>query len=322
MVTVPADEARVARELAKDAAEKLLVAPLALLEALPDAVVAADRDQRIVFVNTLAEELFGYTRDELMGQRVETLWPERQRERYTRNMELYFQTEHPLRFSSEARGRRKDGSEFIGEMSWGIVRTSTGPLLLAVGRDVTERRAAEARARAVAGLGERALAGADPAVLATDALELVTRMLPVTSGEVRSPDGGVLASVGSLTAGVTRLPIGTGDALVLDCERPLGVEELAALRAVANILATALTRFRDEERIRHEAVHDPLTGLANRVLLRDRLENALAQDAAPVCALKGRPGHLSRVREGMRAQVAGRRRRSGRGQGRSETGRE
>ena len=41
-------------------------------------------------------------------------------------------------------------------MSWGIVETTGGPLLLAVGRDVSERRAAEARLRAVAAMGERA----------------------------------------------------------------------------------------------------------------------------------------------------------------------
>ena len=42
-------------------------------------------------------------------------------------------------------------------------------------------------------------------------------------------------------------------------------------------MATALERLRGEERMRHEAVHDPLTGLANRTLLRDRLEHALAR---------------------------------------------
>ena len=142
--------------------DDLLLAPAAILEGLPDAVVAAARDGRIVFVNALAEELFGYPRRELLGQPVQRLWPERERQRYTRNMELYFATENPMRFSTAAWGLRRDGSEFIGEMSWGIVETTTGPLLLAVGRDISERRAAEARLRSVAAMGERALAGADP----------------------------------------------------------------------------------------------------------------------------------------------------------------
>ena len=134
----------------------------AVLEGLPDATVASARDGRIVFVNTLAEELFGFKSEELIGKHVSTIWPERVRERYTRNMDLYFATEHPLRFSSEAWGLRRDGTEFVGEMSWGIVETVSGPLLLAIGRDISERRAAEMRLRAVAAMGERALAGADP----------------------------------------------------------------------------------------------------------------------------------------------------------------
>ena len=78
----------------------------AVLEGLPDATVAAGRDGRIVFVNALAEELFGYERDELIGQPVQMLWPERVRDRYTRNMQLYFATEHPLRFTMRAYGLR------------------------------------------------------------------------------------------------------------------------------------------------------------------------------------------------------------------------
>src|SRR5690348_5114106 len=84
-----------------------LIAPAAILEGLPDAVVAIAADGRIVFVNALAETLFGYRREELVGEPVQKLWPERMRERYTRNMRLYVATERPLRFSSEAWGLRR-----------------------------------------------------------------------------------------------------------------------------------------------------------------------------------------------------------------------
>ena len=47
--------------------------------------------------------------------------------------------------------------------------------------------------------------------------------------------------------------------------------------AIANVLATAMGRLRGEERMRHEALHDPLTGLANRALCRERLIHALAR---------------------------------------------
>jgi diguanylate cyclase (GGDEF)-like protein/PAS domain S-box-containing protein len=272
-----ADEGATERAREVTALEPLLVAPAAVLEGLPDAVVAAARDGRIVFINALAEELFGYTKKELLGKPVETLWPERVRERYSRNMELYFATEHPMRFSTAAWGLRRDGSEFIGEMSWGIVETSAGQLLLAVGRDISEQRAAEARLRAVAAMGGRALAGADPTDLAGEAVERLTKLLPVTSAEVRLADGSSLASYGHNPDTGLRFAIGTGDELLVAPSRALAEEESSFVRAVANTLATALARLRDEERMRHEAVHDPLTGLANRTLLRDRLEHALAR---------------------------------------------
>jgi diguanylate cyclase (GGDEF)-like protein len=53
-------------------------------------------------------------------------------------------------------------------------------------------------------------------------------------------------------------------------------EQRSFLVAVANVLATAYARTRAEQRIRHQALHDPLTRLANRALCRDRLEHALA----------------------------------------------
>jgi diguanylate cyclase (GGDEF)-like protein/PAS domain S-box-containing protein len=256
-----------------------LVAPAAILEGLPDAVVAAGRDGRILFVNALAERLFGYSRGELIGQPVQMLWPERVRERYRSNMEQYVSTEHPLRFETAVRGLRRDGSEFIGEMSWGIVETTAGPVLLAVGRDVSERRAGETRLRAVASMGERALAGADPAELARETIELLRTLLAVQAAEVRLVDGSVLAAHGSGSSGgpSVRLSIGDGDELVLAPGRELSEEELSFLQALAHTLASALERRRTEERMRHEALHDPLTGLANRTLLRDRLEHAIAR---------------------------------------------
>jgi diguanylate cyclase (GGDEF)-like protein/PAS domain S-box-containing protein len=272
-MNIPDDQ----RSAARRSSDEYLVAPEAILEGLPDAVVATARDERIVFVNGLAEELFGHPRAEIVGQPVQTLWPERERERYTRNMRLYFAVEHPLRFATEVWGLRRDGSEFVGEMSWGIVETAAGPLLLAIGRDISERRAGEARLRALADMGERALAGADPAELAAEAVELLCATLPVAAAQVRLAAGATLATAGPAAELDLRLPLGTGDELCVAPERELTDEELSFAHAVAHTLATALERRRAEARMRHDAVHDPLTGLANRTLLRDRLEVALAR---------------------------------------------
>jgi diguanylate cyclase (GGDEF)-like protein/PAS domain S-box-containing protein len=252
---------------------------LAVLEGLPDATVASARDGRIVFVNALAAELFGYAREDLVGRPVSTLWPERVRSRYTRNMELYFATEHPLRFSTEVWGLRSDGSEFVGEMSWGIVETGGGPLLLAIGRDISERRAAELRLRAVGALGERALTGDGLDDLAGEAYEQLRETLPVQRIEIRLSAADVLVFGGAAGSAEVRLELGADDELVASFDREIDEDETAFLRAIATILGTALARLRTEERMRHEALHDPLTGLANRTLLRDRLEQALARSA-------------------------------------------
>jgi diguanylate cyclase (GGDEF)-like protein/PAS domain S-box-containing protein len=252
---------------------------LAIVSGLPDAAVASGADGRIVFANALAGELFGFAPGDLVGRHVQTLWPERLRERYLRNMRLYFATEHPLRFSSEAWGLRADGSEFVGEMSWGIVETPIGPLLLAIGRDVSERRAAERRLRAVAAIGERALAGAGLAELATDAVEQLRLTLPLARAELHVAGGEVLVFGAEARGNELRLEVGPEDELVTWYSRRIGDEETSFVRVVATVLGTALARLRSEERMRHEALHDPLTGLANRTLLRDRLEHALARAA-------------------------------------------
>jgi diguanylate cyclase (GGDEF)-like protein/PAS domain S-box-containing protein len=272
-----ADDRHPALESSREVYGEPLLMPAAILEGLPDAVVASDGDERIVYVNALAEELFGYARAELVGKPVQMLWPPRLRDRYTRKLRRYLVTEDPLRCSLEVWGLRRDGTEFVSEMSWGIVKTSAGPLLLAIGRDITARRTSEERQRAAAALGERALAGADAVSLATEAVELLRTRLPIVGAEVRQAAGSALAADGPVADPGLRLSIGVGDELLVAPRRELADDELSLVRAVAHTLTTALARLRGEERTRHEAVHDPLTGLANRTLLRDRLEHALAK---------------------------------------------
>src|SRR4051812_27017573 len=269
----------------------------AVLEGLPDATVAAGRDGKIIFVNALAEALFGYEHNELLGKPVQVLWPAKVRKRYTRNMDLYFATEHPLRFTIRADGLRRDGTEFVGEMSWGIVETEAGPILLAIGRDMTAHREAMARlqrqsrqAEAVAALGERALAGADVSDLASEAVERMRETLPALRRVSVQRDGRVLAEWGEDGSEVHRFEIAFGDDAFGDVcvEGDLGEDEENFLRGIANVLATAMGRLRGEERMRHDALHDPLTGLANRALCRERLIHALARtgrDEGAACVL-------------------------------------
>jgi PAS domain S-box-containing protein len=122
-----------------------------LLEAAPDAIVIIDAGGRMSLVNAQAERLFGYNRSELLGQSVEMLVPERYRGSHAHHRQHYFATPgtRPMGVGLELFGRRKDGSEFAVEISLSPLQTARGTLVMSAIRDITERRLAEAKFRAL-----------------------------------------------------------------------------------------------------------------------------------------------------------------------------
>lgn len=113
-----------------------------LLEAAPDAMVIADGAGLVQLVNARAESLFGYARNELLGQPVEVLIPERYRAAHPGHRGSYF-TEPRMRPMGSGGlalfGRKKDGTEFPAEISLSPLETEEGTVAITAIRDVTER---------------------------------------------------------------------------------------------------------------------------------------------------------------------------------------
>jgi len=116
-----------------------------LLEVAPDAMVVVDASGTIVLINTATERLFGHTRDELIGQPIETLVPEAPGANHVgrRNRYLAKPSTRPMGSGLELLGRRKDGSLVPVEISLSPLEDPDGLLVVAAVRDISDRRAAQ-----------------------------------------------------------------------------------------------------------------------------------------------------------------------------------
>ena len=122
-------------------AESTLFAITKLFDISPDGIVITDAKGSICGANPRAEELFGYTQDELLSQPIENLIPERFRERHLLDRENYHAAPRTRRMgaSPDIFALRKDGTEFPVDIMLKPVETPAGPLTLSFIRDITQQ---------------------------------------------------------------------------------------------------------------------------------------------------------------------------------------
>ncbi len=115
------------------------------LEIVPDAIVAVDSNGTILQVNPQAEALFGYSRDELVGQMIEILVPERHRDQHHQHRHDFAGQPRVRRMGAglELYGRRRNGSEFPVEIALSPVETEQGTVVLSAVRDISDRKQVE-----------------------------------------------------------------------------------------------------------------------------------------------------------------------------------
>jgi diguanylate cyclase (GGDEF)-like protein/PAS domain S-box-containing protein len=261
-----------------------------------DAVVITTMDlnppgPQIVYVNEAFCRMTGYAAEEIVGKTPRILQgPKTSRTELVRLRRLLSRGEP---FEGELINYRKDGSEYLLEWHIAPLRDEAGEIThwVASQRDVTEHRRAqkalkesEARYRTVVGNAPVVLFALDEEGVFTLSEGKGLKALGLEPGEV----------VGRSVFEVYRNVPG----ILEHAQRALGGEEISAtekvgplafeafyapLRAedggilgVIGVAADVTERERARERLRHQALHDPLTDLPNRTLFMDRLEHALA----------------------------------------------
>ena len=120
-----------------------------LIEIIPDAIVIVDNEGKIRYINSQTTSTFGYRPDELIGQTVEILLPNRFKSRHVDHRTNY--SKHPVRrpmgSGIDLYGRKKDGTEFALDITISPIETEKGTLVISVIRDISDRKAQEEEAK-------------------------------------------------------------------------------------------------------------------------------------------------------------------------------
>jgi PAS domain S-box-containing protein len=119
---------------------------ISMVDAATDAIISVDEDQQIIIFNQGAERIFGYSVDEIAGQTLDMLLPERLRVVHHQHIKDFAESDVTARLMGERQeilGRRKNGQEFPAEASISKLEVAGKQFFTVVLRDITNRKRAE-----------------------------------------------------------------------------------------------------------------------------------------------------------------------------------
>lgn len=117
-----------------------------IIDSAMDAIISVDGEQRVILFNSAAVKMFGYPGDQVIGQPLSMLLPERYRQAHEEHVHQFAETGETNRDMDKLGklyGRRADGSDFPVEASISRAGSGKGQVLTVILRDITERVAAE-----------------------------------------------------------------------------------------------------------------------------------------------------------------------------------
>lgn len=162
------------------------------IESAPSAIVMVNESGVIEMVNAQTEKSFGYSREELIGQGVEVLVPERFRGSHIGFRQAYLSApvSRPMGEGRELFGLRKDGSEFPVEIGLGLIDDEDGIIVLSSIIDITERR--NASDRLMQALNEKEVLLKEVYHRVKNNLQVVSSLINLQAGHVKNEAAGDL----------------------------------------------------------------------------------------------------------------------------------
>ena len=274
----------------------------AIVDNIVDGIITVDTEGTILSFNPTAERIFGYESCEVTGRNVAMLMPQPVREQL--GAAPLARVTNFIGITREIEGQRRNGSLFSMELSVSKITRQGLPVYVGMMRDISERKRLQAQLHQEKELAQVTLASIGDAVITTDARGRVTflnSMAEKLTGWNTSEAGGcTVAEIYHIVNEGTRQRVDNAvdealmrgktvkrsshsvliardghEYIVEESAAPIFAESGALLGCVL-VFRDITERYQAAKRLEWQAVHDPLTGLPNRVLLGDRLERALA----------------------------------------------